>query len=408
MIVYDARTGAISLAEPSGVTDHARLTFWLSRAPRVTVPASTYTLDPGRDGPLRIPSGIAVDLTGVTIQCAPQSSDTFDMLLIDGASDVTIRGGRIIGDRATHVGTTGEHGMGVRIQHSTGVTLDRVTLADHWGDCLYIGGGDYAAGEACRDIKVTGCTLTNARRQGISITHADGVTIDGCSITDINGTAPQYGIDVETNDPDYPCRNVSVRDCTFSGSVGGGVVVGSPAVDVTVSGCTFDGDSINLHKVTRATVTGCTVTGAGIGVTSGSKVVAVTGNTLTDGVIALYTSTGTDLSDVTVTGNILVNADGSADRKALTNTGSGGPISRIAVTGNVITGYVSESIFLYLPIVEGVIGGNVITSNPSRWVALLRGTVAVAGNRFVTSAAVPFSGAGVPATILADNTVTAP
>lgn len=401
-IIWDAATGALATSAPSPGMDDTRLRYWVSRSGRI--PAGTYTLDPGAHGPLRIPGGVTLDLTGVTIQCAPQSSERFDMLLIDGVADVTIRGGRIVGDRATHLGATGEHGMGLRIQNSSRITLDGTTISDHWGDCIYIGGGSYAHGEACRGIRITGCTLTGARRQGISITHADGVTIDGCTITNIRGTSPEYGIDVETNDPAHPCRNVSVRDCTFSSSAGGGFVVGAPAENVTVTGCTFQGDGVNLTNLTGGTVTGCTIVGATVSVSSGSARVTVNGNTISDGSVELY-SNGGEVSDVAISGNTFTG--GSPDRKAIAATGAN-PIRRISIDGNAISGYTSESIYLYTGIADGAISGNVIESEPSRWVALMRGSLTVRGNHIRTSTASPFSGEGTPASMLDDNDLIVP
>lgn len=397
--VWDAITGTLSHASPKlGVTDHARLRYWINAG--VKIPAGTYLLDPAAHGPLLIPSGATVDLSGVTIRCAPQPSSQFDMILIRDAIDVTIRGGAILGDRDTHLGTTGEHGMGVRVERSADVTVESVTLADHWGDCIYIGGGDYT--RTNRGVTIRDCTLRNARRQGISVTNADGIIIDGCTITDINGTPPEYGIDIETNDPAHPCRNVTVTGCTFRGSAGGGFVVGSPAIGVTVTGCHFDGDAATLVAATDATVSGCTFTDATCTASSGSTAVAITGNAFRNGTLAIYAKNA-PVSGVTMSGNVLTNS-GDLERKGIERTGAAAATG-VTITGNQLTGYTSESIYLYTP-VDGVIHGNDIDSPaPSRWVALLRGDLDIRGNRITTGAATPFGGDQYPA-IHSDNTVT--
>ena len=182
------------------------------------------------------------------------------------------------------------------------------------------------------DVRVEGCILTNSRRQGISITHADGVTIDGCSITDINGVPPQFGIDVETNDAAYPVRNVKVRDCTFRGSVGGGFIAGQPSSGVAITGCTFDGNLIALGKSQDATITGCHVTGADI--ILGGHRIAASGNTLTGGRCQIYAEFPT--SDVAITGNVLTAA--GVETSALMI--HGGQVShRVTFVGNTISGY---------------------------------------------------------------------
>ena len=122
-----------------------------------------------------------------------------DVIKVTG-SNVTIRGkGAIVGDRWTHQGEEGEWGMGVRLHGATDVTVKDLTIADCWGDCIYVGGNS-------SKVTIDGCVLRGSRRQGISITKAGDVTISDCQIADISGTNPQYGIDIEPN------RNCSVND----------------------------------------------------------------------------------------------------------------------------------------------------------------------------------------------------
>ena len=39
----------------------------------------------------------------------------------------------------------------------------------------------------------------NNRRNNMSIVSADYIMVDNCKFYDANGTAPEYGIDIETN-----------------------------------------------------------------------------------------------------------------------------------------------------------------------------------------------------------------
>lgn len=125
--------------------------------------------------------------------------------------NVLIHGkGSITGDRWTHKGEDGEWGMGIRLHGATDVTVKGLTIADCWGDCIYIGGRS-------RGVNIDSCLLQGSRRQGISITHAMKVNISNCLIADISGTMPQYAIDIE---PNRRCtvnnvliRNVTVKNC---------------------------------------------------------------------------------------------------------------------------------------------------------------------------------------------------
>ena len=140
----------------------------------------------------------------------PNNYKSYDMILVVG-SNVKINGkGSIIGDKFTHYGNNGEWGMGIRLNGAENVTVSDITVADCWGDCIYIGGN-------CKDIKIYYCLLHGSRRQGISITKADGVTISNCTIENISGTNPQYAIDIEPNKrctvDNVLIENVTVNEC---------------------------------------------------------------------------------------------------------------------------------------------------------------------------------------------------
>lgn len=107
--------------------------------------------------------------------------------------NITIRGeGAVIGDKHTHLGELGEWGMGVNFDNAHHVSLKGLTIKDCWGDCIYVGGES-------TDVKIERCILDHGRRQGVSITSANNVTIRNCNITNIGGTNPEYAIDIEPN-----------------------------------------------------------------------------------------------------------------------------------------------------------------------------------------------------------------
>ena len=148
-----------------------------------------------------------------TLQLAPNDFKSCDMIRVVG-SNVKIHGkGSITGDKLAHLGSEGEWGMGIRLNGSNNLTVSGLTIADCWGDCIYIGGDS-------KNIEISNCVLRGSRRQGISITKADGVTISDCRIANISGTNPQYAIDVE---PNKRCTvdNVLIKNVTVTGCEGG-------------------------------------------------------------------------------------------------------------------------------------------------------------------------------------------
>ena len=184
-----------------------------------------------------------------------------DIIRVTGRN-VHIHGhGSIVGDRWTHKGKEGEWGMGIRLHDASDVTIDSLTIADCWGDCIYIGGD-------CKKIKIDNCVLRGSRRQGISITRGKHVTISNCEIANISGTMPQYAIDIE---PNMRCEvdNVLIKNVTAKNCEGGfRALIGSKAVGnarigkVEIQNCHVMAKSrhtIHFIGCENAIVTDCTI-----------------------------------------------------------------------------------------------------------------------------------------------------
>lgn len=133
-----------------------------------------------------------------TLTLAPNNYAQYDMIRIVG-KNVKIHGsGTLVGDKFTHTGKEGEWGMGIEFRGASNATLSGLTIKNCWGDCVYVG-------KKSGNVTIENCQLNNGRRQGISITEADSVIVRSCTISNISGTNPQYGIDIEPN------RNCSVN-----------------------------------------------------------------------------------------------------------------------------------------------------------------------------------------------------
>lgn len=196
-----------------------------------------------------------------TLRLAPNSFRKCDMIRVVG-SHVKIHGkGSVIGDRLTHTGSEGEWGMGINFQNASHATLSGLTIKDCWGDCVYVG-------KKSTDILITDCLLDNSRRQGVSVTFADSVTIRNCKITNISGTYPQYGIDIEPNKKcsvdNVLIENVDVKNCeggiraTLPNAGIGNAMIGQ----VEIRNCHVSAKSrypIHLKRCKQAIVERCTI-----------------------------------------------------------------------------------------------------------------------------------------------------
>lgn len=145
-----------------------------------------------------------------TIRLEPNDFKGYNIIQAEGKNIKISGNGTIIGDKHTHTGTEGEWGMGINLRGAINATISGLIIKDCWGDCIYVGGNS-------RNVLIEQCKLDHGRRQGISITKANGVTIRNCSITNVGGTAPEYAIDIEPNSRDSVdnilIEKVTVKDC---------------------------------------------------------------------------------------------------------------------------------------------------------------------------------------------------
>lgn len=177
----------------------------------ITIPEDTYVVATSSNGTtiLQVPSNTEVIING-TIIMEPNALASYNIVGLYG-KNITLHGnGEIIGDKHTHIGKTGEWGMGVMIAGCTNVDVYDITIKDCWGDCIYIG-------ENSTYVRINNCTLDHGRRQGISITSAGDVLIRNCTISNVGGTSPEYAIDIEPNKNDTVesviIQNVKALDC---------------------------------------------------------------------------------------------------------------------------------------------------------------------------------------------------
>jgi hypothetical protein len=196
----------------------------------VWVPAGTYMINV--DISVLLKSNVIISMaSGAILQAHKTGTDRNYVLKALKVGHIQILGGEIIGDRNTHTDTTGEHGMGIAIYGCDSVAVKYTTIRDCWGDGITMSSRpSEGAPNASTRIYIIGVTSDSNRRQGITIGTVSGVTIDSCTITHTNGTAPQDGIDIE---PDSgTARNVNIKHSFFAYNTGNGIEMN--AKDTTV------------------------------------------------------------------------------------------------------------------------------------------------------------------------------
>jgi hypothetical protein len=204
----------------------------------IRFPAGTYSIqclwrnrfEAPTDGIL-VPSGLTLDLGDATFAIEPNSDPEYTIFGIVNASDVTILGGTLLGDRDAHqyvqseLSPSHEYGFGICVSASSNVIIQGVTIKDMTGDGVIIEGSYIAMAEGgmvSSGIKVLGCSISNCRRQGVSVIGAVDSEIAHNRIWDISGTNPQFAIDVEP-EMDYIVNNLIIHHNVVAGCTGGAI-----------------------------------------------------------------------------------------------------------------------------------------------------------------------------------------
>lgn len=188
------------------------------------------------------------------IHLKPNGFSNYSIVKVEG-ENIGIEGiGTVCGDRDEHLGTTGEWGMGIEVAYSRNVTIRNITVKKCWGDCIYVGGNS-------KYINICDCTLDSSRRQGISVTSGNKIAISNCFISNINGTNPQYAIDIEPNEGEkvigVTIENVKCENC-FGGIQVWGNANEAIVENIVISNCKVSGTKarypLRLYKANSIVV----------------------------------------------------------------------------------------------------------------------------------------------------------
>lgn len=262
---------------------------------------------------INIPANRRLILEPNTVmQAMPNASANSAIFGAYDVANISITGGILIGERATHTpsgGPSDEHGFGIDFRGVTDGKITNTTIKNCQGDGIYIGAG--ATGTFCNRIIIDKVLSDNNRRQGVSIVGSNNVKILNSTFSNTNGTAPQAGIDIESNSPSVAQNNILIDNCDIVDNAGSGIDI-LRGQNVTVSRCNITGNSYG-HLIV-----------GNVGGAASSQLKFI-GNTYSGNTYAVF-SFGDNVDNVLISNNIATTNNSTASSIltfAITPTSSG-------------------------------------------------------------------------------------
>jgi len=222
---------------------------------------------------INVPSNFNLKMTENTnLRVFPNSRQTYALIAVREADNVTVTGGNLYGDRDTHDYSEGaqEWGYLVFLHAASNTTVTGVTMKDAMGDGMKIQSLKFFFDPdhiPAHNITVSQCIFDSNRRNNLSITGGNNIFIDDNEFRNASidtnlsdGVAPGFAIDVEaTRDRDDTgefifyerAEDIFITNNRETNSRVGGFTV-AIGYDVTIEGNTVEtGISYSLAYGTK-------------------------------------------------------------------------------------------------------------------------------------------------------------
>jgi len=194
----------------------------------VYIPDGTYMINPLTK--INMKSNVNLTLANNAIlKSVSTSSSSYNIIQLWQVSNVSITGGKIIGDRAIHNGTTGEWGFGISMFGCKDVQISDISISDCWGDGIYIGSAvnsNVPSVMFCENVLIERVKIDNSRRDNISVISVKNLTIKDCVLSGANGNIPEAGLNFEPNYTYEFMQNVVIDNLQTEYNGGYGIQLG--------------------------------------------------------------------------------------------------------------------------------------------------------------------------------------
>ncbi|MCC8352514.1 right-handed parallel beta-helix repeat-containing protein [Bacillus sp. AF23] len=324
----------------------------------IDIPKGVYLIDgvneesvtkPEEHAGIIVPSNMTLNLhPEAEFRVAPNGSFGYTCFYIGEVENVTIKGGKIRGERYQHdfnghgdfeKKKTHEWGYGINVHGAKNVTIKGVDIADCTGDCIIVNAQgmlnvSWTTYRPARNVTIRNCKLDGARRNNISVTGGEDIKIENNEITNAginDGCKPMFGIDIEgygEGDIDYEePRNVKITNNTFAGNVAQSVCNFS-GYEVVISGNHSD-NSISYGYGTDTVIANNTL------VRKDKKYTAIAGLGVSSGFIG---------NNATISGNTIKGFSSGIDVRGADVTVSDNTISELSVDGIALATFEAKNV----------------------------------------------------------------
>ncbi|HCW3921565.1 TPA: right-handed parallel beta-helix repeat-containing protein [Acinetobacter baumannii] len=187
----------------------------------ITIPDGNYLVSATKSIQLKDNSTLKLSPNTV-LNVIPTSSGSYRVFKIRNVKNVNISGGKIIGDKYTHLGETGEWGMGIEIRDSQNISISNISIDKMWGDAIYVGTNGKNSNY---NINLNNLLMSDNRRQGISIISVTKLTGSNIRISNTKGADPASGVDIEPNNKDNILQDIYFKNLITLNNAGTGFIV---------------------------------------------------------------------------------------------------------------------------------------------------------------------------------------